>query len=266
MHRSLRRGLAVTACATALGLVGVAGPASAHVSITEGEVTAGAYEVLTFGFAHGCGESPTTEIRIQIPESIPTPAPTINANWDVEKVMETLETPVEAGHGTTIDERVAEVVYTAKTPLPDGFRDTFQLSVKIPDDAAGETLYFPTVQTCEAGETRWIELPADGQSSDDLESPAPSVEVLAAGAGDAHGADGATDAAADDVADGADDGADDAANDGEDDGAVAESASAVTPDSTSSDDGTDPLTWVALAVGVVGVGIGGAALATSRKR
>ena len=76
-------------------------------------------------------------------------------------------------------------MYTAKTPVPDGFRDVFVLSVPIPEDAAGTTLYFPTIQTCEAGETAWIEIPAEGQDHDELEAPAPSVAVVeSAGDGD----------------------------------------------------------------------------------
>jgi uncharacterized protein YcnI len=247
-HRARRRGLMAAGCAvgvTLAGVAGVAGTASAHVGIAEGEVTAGAYEILTFGVPHGCGDSPTTEVRIQIPESMPTPTPTVNANWDVEKVMETLDAPVDAGHGATIDERVAEVVYTARTPLPNGYRDAFQLSVRIPDDAAGQTLYFPTVQTCEEGETRWIEIPGEGQRADDLESPAPAVAVLAAAGGASD--DGPADGAADGAAAGGTETVEAAASADSDDG------------------GTDPLTWVAIVVGGLGVVVGGVALVTARK-
>ena len=141
------------------------------MSIVEDEVTAGSSAIVTFSFSHGCEGSPTTQVRIQMPESIPTVAPTINANWDAEKVMETLDAPIEGSHGEQITERVSEVVYTAKTPVADGFRDTFELSVNIPEDAAGTTIYFPTIQTCEAGETAWIELPAEGQDPEELEVP-----------------------------------------------------------------------------------------------
>ena len=62
-------------------------------------------------------------------------------------------------------------MYTAITPLPDGYRDVFELAVNIPADAAGTRLYFPTIQTCEVGETAWIELPAEGQDPEELEHP-----------------------------------------------------------------------------------------------
>lgn len=170
---------------TGLIVLASAGVASAHVGIIEDEVEAGSTALITFEFSHGCEGSPTTEIRIQMPENLPTVSPTINANWDVSKTMEALDAPIEGGHGEQITERVAEVVYTAKTPVADGYRDVFVLSVAIPEDAAGTTLFFPTIQTCEAGETAWIEIPAEGQDHDDLESPAPGVAVVE-GTGDGH--------------------------------------------------------------------------------
>lgn len=174
---------------TASGLIvfATAGAASAHVGIVEDEVEAGSTALITFEFSHGCDDSPTTEIRIQMPESIPTVAPTINANWTVSKTMETLDAPIEGSHGEQITERVSEVIYTAKSPVESGYRDVFVLSVPIPEDAAGTTIFFPTIQTCEAGETAWIEIPAEGQDHDDLESPAPGV-VVVDGTGDEHGA------------------------------------------------------------------------------
>jgi periplasmic copper chaperone A len=158
--------------------------AAAHVTIQEDQVAAGSSAILTFAFSHGCEGSPTTKVRIQLPESIPTVAPTINPGWDAEKVTEALDTPIEGSHGEQITERVSEVVYTAHTPIEDGFRDTFELSVSIPEDAAGETIYFPTIPTCETGETAWIEIPAEGQDPEELESPAPGVEVVAGTADD----------------------------------------------------------------------------------
>jgi uncharacterized protein YcnI len=173
---------------TASGLIVLAsaGVASAHVGIVEDEVEAGTTALITFQFSHGCEGSPTTAIRIQMPENIPAVAPTINANWDVSKTMEALDAPIEGSHGEQLSERVSEVVYTAETPVADGYRDVFVLSVAIPEDAAGTTLFFPTIQTCESGETAWIEIPAEGQDHDDLESPAPGVAVVEGG-DDEHG-------------------------------------------------------------------------------
>ncbi len=168
--------------AVAAGLVlGGAVAANAHVSIAEDAVEAGAYEILTVSVPHGCEGSATTEVAIQVPEGIQAITPTRNAMYSVEEVMEDLDAPIADSHGNEITERVAQVVYTASTPLPDGQRDTFELSLQIPEDAAGSTLYFPTVQTCEQGETAWVQIPDDGQDADELDSPAPNVDVVAPG-------------------------------------------------------------------------------------
>lgn len=181
--------------ATAALILGGAVAANAHVSIAEGPVEAGSYEILTLGVPHGCDGAATTKVAIQIPEGINAVTPTRNSLYTVEKVMEDLDTPITDSHGNEVTERVAQVVYTAATPLPDGQRDAFELSLQIPEDAADTTLYFPSVQTCEQGETAWVQIPEEGQDGHDLDAPAPSVDVVAASAS-SHGHGDSTDATA----------------------------------------------------------------------
>ena len=235
-HRYATRAAAAVAVG-ALVTVGLGRVAAAHITIAEPEHVAGAYTLLTFGVPHGCDGSPTTAVRIQMPESIPQVTPTVNPNWDVEKVMEELPEPIEASHGQQITERVAEVVYAATTPLPDGYRDALVLNLQVPADAAGQTIYFPVIQTCEEGETAWIEIPAARQDGEELEAPAPSIEVVAAPSTDAPAGGGESAAAGGDVV------ADD------DDGG-----------------GSDTLAIAALVVGILGLGVGGVALVQARKR
>ena len=220
-------------------------PASAHVEIGEGEVAPGSEATLTFGIPHGCEESPTTKIRIQLPESIVSATPTLNANWDISLVTEKLDTPLDVGEGETVSERTTEVDFTAKTPLPIGFRDDLRISVDIPIEAAGTRLTFPTIQECVEGTTEWTQVPADGQDPEELAHPAPSVAVLAE-------VDTVTTIPAppDDSAAIADGGADDAAGGTADDGA---------------DDGNG-LAVAGLIAGVAGMALGGGALATARKQ
>lgn len=171
----------------ALMALGTAGVASAHVGVSGTSDAAGSSTVLTFSASHGCEGSPTTAFAIQIPESISAATPTANPNWTVEKVMEQLAEPITDSHGNEVTERVAEIVYTAKEPLADGIRDAFQVSVTLPEDAAGETLAFPTVQSCIEGENAWIELAAEGQDPHDLDAPAPTLLVTEAAAEHGHG-------------------------------------------------------------------------------
>ena len=193
--RTTRTTRTALAAATALGggaLLALAAPlaAQAHVSVAPTSTAAGASTVLTFSSAHGCEGSPTTAFTVDIPEGVDSVAPTLKSGWTVEKVMVDLDEPIDDGHGNTITERVGRVVYTAATPVPDGFRDTLEIQLRLPEDAAGERLEFPVLQECEVGETAWNESPsADGAEP---EHPAPAIEVTdAAAEGDGHGHDDA---------------------------------------------------------------------------
>jgi uncharacterized protein YcnI len=232
--------LAALPVATATIALSLVAPASAHVTATPSTAAAGAYTVVTFSVGHGCEGSPTTKIEIQVPESVLSVAPTRNPFYEVEKTIEQLDEPVADAHGNEVTERVASIVYTADMPLPEGQRDTFELSFQVPD-AEGEMLTFPTVQTCEEGETGWVEVPADGQDADELESPAPGFEITAAGAG-GHGDDASAEPAAD------------------------EPAEESTDETVAADAGdTSPaLGWIGLVAGLLGLAAGGLALARTR--
>ncbi len=237
-RRTLRLG--VGGCALVVGLIGWAAPAGAHVSITPSTTAAGASAVLEVSVGHGCEGSPTTEITIQMPPEINSVTPTRTALWEVEKQVERLDPPVADSHGNEIEERVASVTYSTDTPLPDGYRDTFELSVQLPDDE-GATLVFPTIQTCERGESAWIEVAQDGQDMDELELPAPAFVISAAGEG-GHG--DMTTAAA----------------------STGDSESDDRPVAAPDSDGADALTIAALVAGLLGSVLGGAALVRQRRR
>src|SRR5699024_3836579 len=146
-------------------------PAAAHVTVSPDTTEAGAYALLTFAVPHGCEGAATTKVAISLPEEgIGPVTPSVNPNWDVERV----------GEGGDPQGDVIEVVYTAKTPLPDDLRDSFELSALILPDSEGQTLAFPVAQTCEEGETLWGQLPEEGQDPHELEHPAPSFTVTAA--------------------------------------------------------------------------------------
>lgn len=233
--------LAALPAATAAVALSFAAPASAHVTATPSTAAAGAYTVVTFSVGHGCEGSPTTRLEIQVPESVLSVTPSRNPFYDVEKTIEQLDEPVADAHGNEVTERTASIVYTATTPLPDGQRDAFELSFQLPD-AEGETLSFPTIQTCQKGETGWVEVPADGQDPDELESPAPAFEIVAAEAG-SHGDEAAAEPAADEA-----------------EPTVEESTEAA----ADAGDTSPALGWIGLVAGLLGLAAGGLALARTR--
>lgn len=174
---SLAAASVVGAAALALG---VPSAAWAHMGLAGTSTAAGSSTLLTFAFSHGCEGSATTRVAIQIPEGINAVAPTVNPGWATEAVVEDLDAPVTDGHGNETTERVAEVVYTARQPVADGLRDAFVLSLTLPEGAAGQSLSFPTVQSCVDGENAWVDVPAAGQAPRDLEYPAPTLTVTEA--------------------------------------------------------------------------------------
>lgn len=223
INKNLLRTGAATFAASGL-IAAAAFSASAHVTISPDKTDAGSYALLTVSVPHGCGSSPTNEVAIQIPQAFTSVTPTVNPGWDVEVVKEQLAEPIDDGHGGELTERVSEIVYRTDSPLAPDHRDAFVLSAKLPE-AAGETLYFPTVQTCTDGESAWVEIPAEGADPHDLELPAPAFEVTAS--------DSAT-----------------------------SSSSAAASDSSL----TPVVSWVALGLGALGLGLGGAAFARSRSK
>ncbi|CAI3792433.1 hypothetical protein NKCBBBOE_00545 [Pseudarthrobacter sp. MM222] len=159
-------------------LAGISG-ASAHVGVTPDKTAANSYALLTFGVPHGCDESGTTKITITLPAELDDAQPTVNPNWTVQKVVEQLPEPKKTAAGASITKRTSQIIYTAKAPLDHDLRDALVLSVKLPD-AAGKTLYFPTLQNCEQGQTDWSEIAPEGQDAHALKAPAPAVTVTEA--------------------------------------------------------------------------------------
>lgn len=240
-----------------LGLL--AGPAAAHVTADKSELAAGSFSSLRFTVPHACDESPTTSLAIQIPELILDVTPAVHPGWDVEITTEDLDTPQEGAHGEEIAQRESVVTWTAQpgNELPPGFRDSFELGFRTPD-AEGEVLYFKAIQTCVEGEIAWI--------SEDPESdtPSPAVTIVEGSGGHGHGGgdeDHGDEGDRDDGGHGDDEGAMDDMDEPE---ATEEPASIDGELAADTDDGTDPLTIVALAIGALGLFMGGAALARSR--
>ncbi|WP_430297032.1 YcnI family protein [Sinomonas sp. B1-1] len=235
------RTLAPAAVAGGLLLAG-AGAAAAHVGITPSATDAGSSSLLTVAIPHGCGESPTTKVAISLPAELVDAQPTVNPNWTVEKVTQKLGAPQKLADGSSVTERTAQVVYTAKAPLEAHLRDTLVLSVRLPVDAAGKTLYFPTLQTCGAGQTDWKEIPAEGQDPHGLQAPAPSVTVTAPAAATASG------------------------HDAHASGSGLNAAPASVTSDAAGDSVSGAAGWAGLVAGLLGLVMGGLALLRTRSR
>ncbi|THK36460.1 DUF1775 domain-containing protein [Ensifer sp. MPMI2T] len=168
-----------TAAILALGT----GAALAHVSLQVKEAPVGSTYKAILQVPHGCEGKPTTAVRVQIPEGVIAVKPQPKPGWTIEKVKGTYAKSYDY-YGTPTSEGVKELIWSGGS-LADDEYDEFALRVFLtPDLEAGEMLYFPVVQECPGGLTeRWIEIPAAGQTSDDLELPAPGLKLLERAAG-----------------------------------------------------------------------------------
>jgi uncharacterized protein YcnI len=220
-----------------LGLSGllilIAGPAWAHVTVSPVEAGPDSFATLTFQVPHGCDGSGTVSLAVQIPAGVVSVKPQVKAGWEITIEEGALPEPVDY-FGETLTEGVLSVTWTGG-PLEDRYMDEFGMSVKLPNTEG--PLFFPAIQTCEQGETAWIQIPAEGQTEEDLEEPAPAV-VLEVGAG-GH-SEGGTEAAGEDAT--------------------------ATGDGENEDSATDPLIVTALVVGGLGLLAGGTALVVARRK
>jgi uncharacterized protein YcnI len=215
--------LAVIGAGALAGLAALAGPAAAHVGTEPSTVAAGKSAVVRFKIGHGCDGSPTTKVVMQIPDGVTSVKPEVAVGWQI-----TTTTDTAAGSGGGAATAVKEITWSGGKLL-DSQVQLLGVSLTMPD-TPGETVYFKTVQSCESGEERWIELP--GPDGKEPEAPAPGVKLTAAAAN------GSTD--------------------GDEDAAVV--------GSSDDDGGTDGVAIAGVVLGAAGLAAGGAALVAGRRK
>jgi uncharacterized protein YcnI len=169
-YRLLLAGIAVLA----------ASPAWAHVTLQNREAVVGASYKAVFVVPHGCAGSPTVKLRVQIPEGVIAEEPAPKPGWSVATVKGKYASDYDY-QGSKVSEGIKEVTWSGGR-LPDHTREEFVLNTYLAGSLKPNSmLYFPTVQECEKGISRWIEIPADGHEShghDEGKAPAPGVRLM----------------------------------------------------------------------------------------
>jgi uncharacterized protein YcnI len=166
------------------GLAFVPALARAHIVADPSEAPAATSFRTAFRVTHGCKGSPTTALSIRMPEGVLSAKPMVKPGWTIEIKTRPLDTPVAGPHGIVIRNAVTEIIWQGGR-LENNQFDDFVVMVSLPD-RAGETLYFPTLQTCEKGTTNWNGIPAAGQAWHDLPEPAPFITLKPAATSHAH--------------------------------------------------------------------------------
>jgi len=165
--------------AAALGAAGALTSATiafAHITLENQQAAVGASYKAVLRVPHGCEGSATVAIRVRIPDGYLDVKPMPKPGWKLDVVRGKYPKPASV-RGTSVNEGVTEVDWSGGN-LPDAYYDEFVLTGYIGDEAAvGQTMYFPIVQECEKGVTRWIEIPA-GDGVPEPAEPAAGLKLL----------------------------------------------------------------------------------------
>jgi periplasmic copper chaperone A len=155
----------------------VTSSASAHITLKAKEAAIGTAYEAAFAVPHGCAGSATIKIRVQIPEGVIAVKPVPKPGWNVEAITGKYAAAYDY-QGASVSEGAKEVVWSGGK-LADHHFEEFVISTFLTDGLKPNTmLYFPTVQECEQGVSRWIDIPADPAHPHDSKSPAPGVKLL----------------------------------------------------------------------------------------
>jgi copper(I)-binding protein len=136
-------------------LSSVATHAGAQVSLSQTSFEAGVNFAAFFKVERGCGASPTTALRVEIPADV--------------MVLELPDKPGWALSAERQGARVTAVTWSRQAPAQ---ADQFGLLVKLP--AKPGPLFFATVQRCGTQEIRWTDRPPGPVSR-----PAPMLTLVA---------------------------------------------------------------------------------------
>ena len=169
----IRFDIAATVCLLA------ASPAGAHVLLDQGgqAVVGGNYRAV-FIVPHGCAGSSTIRLRVQIPEGVILTRTEPKAGWTVDETKGKYAAEY-AYRGAKVSEGIKEVAWSG-SKVPDKTREEFVVDTFLTEGLRPDTsLFFPVVQECEQGTSRWIEIPPDGAlHSHELKRQAPGVRLM----------------------------------------------------------------------------------------
>ena len=129
----------------------IAVPTSAHVVLVEKAAKPGSNFTAQFHVGHGCGTSPTTVLKVDLPADVTSAKGKAIKGWTLKTEGRSL-TWTGAKDATTTE--------------------SFPVEMKLP--AKEGPIYFDVTQTCAAGENKWVQRP---KGNEKLTNPAPVLTV-----------------------------------------------------------------------------------------
>ena len=164
----------LSAAAVAAGLA-LSTSAWGHALSVDKDAPAGGWHLVQIGIPHGCAGSPTHTVRMRMPMAIFMARPEIKPGWEMTVKMREMDPPLVA-EGREFTTAVDEITWSGGH-IGDLEFDRFNVLALMPRDV-GKFLYFLTIQECEEGELRWVEIPEEGRSWGSYEHPAPFVRIV----------------------------------------------------------------------------------------
>lgn len=157
-------------------LVALPATAQAHVSLHPNVIPAGANATINLRVPNEQAKASTVKVAVKFPPGFLDVVSADMPGWTVDVQTEKLAKPVTTDEGT-VTTQVTQVVWTAKSASDGGPPERFinmSFLTAFPDQA-GRVLTFKTVQTYSNGQvSRWIGAP-------DSDAPAPTLDVTKAG-------------------------------------------------------------------------------------
>lgn len=173
-----RASLAGVAAAVALAVTAQA--AVAHVTAQPGELPAGEFVKVTFRTPNERGVD-STRLAVELPPELDAVKVQPVTGWTYKVTRKKLAKPRKV-FGETVSDYVARVTWSkGRIEVPE-FQE-FPVSMKLPERGTfGKYVVFPALQSYANGEVvRWIEKPESPSGKwDDLENPAAHLELTSA--------------------------------------------------------------------------------------
>jgi periplasmic copper chaperone A len=168
--RALSRTAIVGVTATA-GILLLAIPALAHITITPGSAPPGSSAVLTFHVPNEESKADTVRVDVQIPTDHPIAQFLVKpvAGWTISVKTVTLANPLVTDDGS-FSQAVSEVIWSGGQIAPGQFQDFAVSADPLPQGVS--QLTFKAIQTYSNGDVvRWIDVPQPGQPEPDHPAP-----------------------------------------------------------------------------------------------
>ncbi|MGE4337945.1 MAG: YcnI family protein [Pigmentiphaga sp.] len=154
-------------------------PVSAHVTLAQSQAQVGVRHQAVLRVPHGCQGSSTIGLRVRIPEGFIGVKPQPKPGWALDVVRGEYAQPHRL-FGSQVSSGVQEIRWNGGPLLDEHYDEFVFVGYASGDLTPGDVLYFPVVQECEQGVSRWIDRPAPDSppATDHSDAPAPALTLV----------------------------------------------------------------------------------------